>query len=156
MKRKTHGLSRHTLYSVWHNMKQRCNNKNNKDYVYYGNRGIKVCDRWMDVTNFINDMSPTFKDGLTLDRINVNGNYQRENCRWVSMIIQTRNTNLRNTNTSSYRGVTWHKAKKKWNAKITVNYKRIHLGYFAEKIEAAKAYDKYIIDNNLEHTRNFS
>ena len=84
-----------------------------------------------------------------------NGNYEKENCRWANKSTQQRNTRkLISTNKSGYRGVTWHKAKKKWNAQIKVNYKRIHLGSFLTALDGAKAYDKYVIDNNLEHTIN--
>ena len=151
----THHLSNHRLYGTWHDMIRRCNNPKRKEYRHYGGRGIKVCSEWLDINNFINDMYPTFKEGLELDRIDVNGNYCKDNCRWASRSIQMQNTRkLRNTNKSGYRGVIFKKALNKWNAYITVNYKRIHLGYFNEIMDAAKAYDKYIIDNNLEHTRN--
>ena len=60
------------------------------------------------------------------------------------------------TNTSGYRGVSWHKKIKKFGAQITINNKIKHLGYFETAVDAAKVYDKYILDNILEHTRNFS
>lgn len=153
---KKHNLTNHRLYSVWYGMINRCTNPKSKDYKYYGGRGIIICKEWLEVKNFINDMYPTFIEGLTLDRINVNGNYEPNNCRWANNNIQHRNTRLlQSNNTSGYRGVCWHKVKRKWHCKIMVDYKNKHLGYFNTIIEAAKVYDQYIIDNKLEHTRNF-
>ena len=96
-------------------------------------------------------------DTNNIDRENNNSGYSPDNCRWVKKEIQARNTRqIMITNKSGYRGVSWHKRYNKWVAKINVNKKRIHLGYFEDKIEASKAYDKYVIDNNLEYTRNFT
>lgn len=150
----THGLTNHRLYYVWHQMIDRCNNKNNKRYENYGGRGIKVCNEWHNVQNFINDMYSSYQEGLSLDRKDVNGNYEKINCRWVSNNVQARNTQLlRKDNKTGYRGVT--KKGNKFISRIVINGKCINLGTFKESIEAAKTYDKYIIDNNLEHTKNF-
>ena len=72
-----HGMKQHRLYYVWSDMKRRCINPKRKDFKYYGGRGIKVCEEWMDINNFISDMYPTFQEGLSLDRINANGNYEK-------------------------------------------------------------------------------
>lgn len=151
----THGMCKHRLFYTWRSMIDRCTNKKSQMYKHYGARGIVVCDEWRDIDNFINDMYPAFKEGLTLDRIDVNANYDKDNCRWVSQNIQSRNTRiLRKTNTSGYRGVTFNKKQGKFHSKICVNSKTIHIGTFPTAIEAAKAYDKYVISNKLEHTIN--
>ena len=151
-----HGLRSHRLYSTWNSMMARCYNINKNSYINYGSKGITVCERWHNVANFIEDMFPSFEKGLTLDRIDVHGNYEPENCRWVTRNIQSQNTRrLRSNNTSGYRGVYWDKATSKWRVQITVNNKSKHLGRFTNLEEAARAYDQYIIDNNLEHTKNF-
>jgi hypothetical protein len=77
-------------YMTWEGMKERCNNPNRDTYKYYGGRGIKVCERWNDFQNFLEDMGPR-PDGLTLERKNNNGNYEPSNCCWATRQKQTRN-----------------------------------------------------------------
>ena len=80
-------------YKVWCNMKVRCYNPKATDYKYWGGRGITVCERWRGkdgFKNFLADMGPRPK-GLTLDRINTNGNYEPANCRWATWLVQSNN-----------------------------------------------------------------
>jgi hypothetical protein len=82
-------------YRAWCNMKARCNNPNASAYKNYGGRGIKVCERWnTSFANFLEDMGEKPSD-MTLDRIDVNGNYEKSNCRWIS--LQMQNNNRRDT-----------------------------------------------------------
>lgn len=91
---KKHGLCGTKIYWVWNTMKGRCSNPNDKRFPLYGGRGIKVCEEWKkDFMSFYNwAISNGYKEGLSIDRINNDGNYEPSNCRWVRQIIQSNNT----------------------------------------------------------------
>lgn len=83
---------RHPIAIVYRNMIWRCYNKTDARYKSYGARGIKVCDRWLEsFDNFVEDMYPSYNPALTLDREDVNGNYEPGNCRWVTTKVQNLN-----------------------------------------------------------------
>ena len=87
-----HGDSFARLYNTWKAMRGRCYNKNAQDYQHYGGRGIRVCDEWMSYPAFKTwALASGYTDSLTLDRIDVNGDYEPSNCRWVSMHEQILN-----------------------------------------------------------------
>ena len=152
-----HGKHNTNLYKTLVSIKGRCYNEKDPSFKNYGGRGISVCEEWKN--NFINFynwcMDNGYKKGLTIDRIDVNGNYEPNNCRFVDRFIQNRNTRkIQKNNTSGYRGVT-SKKNGRFRAGITVNNKPITLGTYAEARHAGMAYDTFVIVNGLEHTRNF-
>lgn len=87
----THGKSRSRTYRIWCGMVTRCTNTNLPYFNNYGGRGISICERWLTFENFIADMGEC-PPGLSIDRIDVNGNYEPSNCRWVDTKTQSRNT----------------------------------------------------------------
>jgi len=86
-----HGHAGERIYKIWSDMKKRCNNPNHKNYNHYGGRGIIVCEAWNDFPAFYEDMHPTYKEGLTIDRRDNNGNYEPGNCRWITPQEQLHN-----------------------------------------------------------------
>lgn len=151
-----HNFTNHKLYNTWYLMIYRCTNPKSKNYKNYGDRGITVCERWNNFISFLQDMENSYKDNLTLDRIDVNGNYEPLNCRWANKTTQNRNTRiLQINNTSGYRGVYFNKKSNSWKSQISINNRQRSLGYFKTALDGALAYDNYIIKHNLEHTKNF-
>lgn len=101
-----HGFGHTHLYAVWNSMRKRCGNPKSAKYNIYGGRGIKVCDEWNN--NFLVfrewALSNGYKEGLSIDRIDNNGNYEPNNCRWTTLTEQARNR--RNTKYITYKGQT--------------------------------------------------
>lgn len=102
--RKVHGKSNQPIYHSWQAMMQRCNHKSQKSYADYGARGIAVCEKWQTFKGFYDDMGDTYVDGLTIDRVDVNGGYFKENCVWSTR--STQNNNKRNNIIVTYKGCT--------------------------------------------------
>ena len=95
---KTHHCTHTRLYRIWNNMKNRCYRKSYHAFHHYGGRGIKVCDEWRDDFQAFYDwaMANGYRDDLSIDRIDSNGNYEPSNCRWATMAEQNKNKRAEN------------------------------------------------------------
>ena len=91
--RRTHHKTKTKIYAIWRAMLQRCYNKKSPAWEWYGARGIKTSKKWLNFENFYKDMGEK-PDGMSLDRINNDGNYSKSNCRWATRAQQARNTRL--------------------------------------------------------------
>lgn len=157
IKNTKHGLSNTRIYNIYMDMKSRCYRSKDKNFRQYGGVGIKICSEWLN--NFINfyiwSINNHYDNSKEIDRIDNDKGYSPNNCRWVDGNIQSQNIRQqRKNNTSGYKGVSYSKIFKKWIACISVNKKRIHLGYFHNAEDGAKAYNKYVLENKLNHTLN--
>lgn len=131
-----HGGWKNASYNSWRAMMRRCYKPQDKDYHRYGGRGIQVSPRWHEYINFMMDMGEPVGDS-TLDRIDANGDYTPENCRWASPIVQARNIRHPKSNKTGHRGVLFHN--NKYYANITVSGKKYYSKMCNTVEEAAAA-----------------
>ena len=147
----THGLTDERIYTIYHNMIQRCTNPNNDRYLDYGGRGISVCQEWKNDFKAFYDWSMTngYAENLTIDRINVDGNYEPNNCRWVTMKKQI--NNKRNSILFTFYGIT--KSLKEWCDCIGENYQkmygRYHRGYETFRKNELEKIKKYLENGGI-------
>lgn len=135
-----HGYSLSKIYGVLHSMKKRCYTVNDKAYKSYGGRGITICDEWKNSPRAFCEwaLANGWKQGLHIDRKNVDGNYEPSNCRFVTPRVNS----LNKRNSSKFPGTSFHKPSKQWRARITINNKRYHLGLFNTPEEATRCYTR--------------
>lgn len=121
---KKHGMKNTRIYSIWCGMKKRCYNHNDKKYKSYGAVGIEVCEEWKsDFESFYNwSIKNGYSENLTIDRINLKGNYSPENCRWITNLDQQNNKS--NNVFIEYNGEV--KTISEWCRKYNKNYKRVY------------------------------
>ena len=129
--------SKHHLYNTWRSMINRCTNKKSNVFHLYGGRGITVCDRWLTSFNyFLDDMGLKPDPSYSLDRIDNDGNYSKENCRWVSMSMQGRNRRTK------YKWKGYQRTRHgNFIVRVIIKRKIYYFGSFSTEIEAAKIYD---------------
>jgi hypothetical protein len=125
---KWHGMSGTPTFRTWTCMVQRCTNPKNTQYPWYGGRGIAICDRWQDFRNFFADMGVR-PDGKTLDRIDSNGNYTPENCRWSDKQTQSNNTRRNRILTIDGERLTMAQASRRWGIRLPTIWQRLNLGW---------------------------
>jgi hypothetical protein len=125
-----HYLKGTTEYCSWQLMKDRCYNENNKTFKYYGGKGIKVCDEWLNSPKqFVSDMGLKPNREYTIDRINCNGNYEPSNCKWASKSEQSRNRSDSIRFTINNVEKSLHDWADIYNIEARVVYKRIWRGW---------------------------
>lgn len=143
-RRTTHGKTNSPEYQSWRGMKERCDNSKNSHYELYGMRGISYSKDWATFENFFNDMGNRPSD-TQLDRIDVNLNYCKENCKWSSLSEQAFNIRLKSNNKSGRSGVYITKSSK-FVVYIGYRKQRIRIGLFTSFEEACKAREKAEIE----------
>jgi len=126
----THGKTHHPSYRTWVGMMDRCYDLTADSYKHYGGRGIFVCDRWHDVNNFITDMGER-KDGYSIERINVNGNYEPKNCKWIRIEKQAQNKR----NTIWVDGMCLAEWCREYSIPYLLAYKRLMRGWSLERVK---------------------
>ena len=134
------GQTSHPMYRAFNKMLTRCRLESDGDYGHYGARGIKVCDRWSGVNGFLNFLQDMGErpEGKTLDRIDNDGDYTPENCRWADKELQAQNTRIHKTNPTGHRGIS-KGISKAFRVRISVNNRSVYCGQFDDINEAIKA-----------------
>ena len=133
---KTHSRSNTRLYAIWNGMLQRCDNPNRVAYKNYGGRGIGVCAEWREFEKFFEwAMLNGYRDDLEIDRINVNGNYEPNNCRWITRAAQA--ANKRNNFMVEYAGEKMHLAELSRRTKIPYNRLKSRISVYGLSVDEA-------------------
>jgi len=115
-------LSKHPLYGTWGNIKQRCLNPNNGHYAHYGGRGITICERWKNsFKNFLEDMGEKPDSNYSIERINNDKGYSRENCKWAT----TKEQLFNRTNTLRYLYKGKNLTLKDWSKETGIKYQTL-------------------------------
>lgn len=136
----THNKSKTRLYTIWINIKTRCKNEKNKFYPQYGGRGIKICNEWdLDFMKFHDwAMANGYEEHLTIDRIDVNGNYEPSNCRWITLKEQENNKTKHAMIT--YCGKTQNISQ--WSDELGIPYKTLWTRLKVRKWSVERAFSK--------------
>lgn len=134
-----HGKSGERVYKIWKDINKRCNNANHGNYEDYGGRGIKVCNEWRNSFEMFYKWATEngYTDNLTIDRIDVNGNYEPSNCRWVD--YKTQANNRRNNHLITYNGKTQTMAQ--WADELGMKYKTLSDRINISKWSVEKAFN---------------
>jgi hypothetical protein len=140
---KKHGLYGTPTYRTWSSMKQRCKSSKAPNYKYYGGKGISVCDSWEKFENFLADMGER-PENMTIDRIDSNGDYTPENCRWADADQQNRNRSC--ANIIEFKGVA--KNLTEWAKEIGMNKQTL-----AERINSGWSIEKAITQRKRQKCR---
>ena len=149
VKNTKHGMYGTKTYKAWSSMRDRVNDKENKDY---GGRGITCSKEWLQFENFLKDMGEVPR-GFSLDRIDVNGNYCKENCRWVDRSLQAFNKRTSTRNSSGKVGVELEKKTGKYRASISKDCVTYYLGTYLDFETACRVREMseiYLYGENID------
>jgi transcription elongation factor Elf1 len=143
------GMSSSKMYRRWSGIIDRVKN--------YGDRGISVCEEWLKFENFYNwSINNGYSEELQIDRIDNDGDYSPENCRWVKQSINMLNTRpIYRNNTSGFKNVVFKPRMNKWEARCRYLGKVKVLGYYVIKEDAARAIDSFVIEHGLPNKLHF-
>ena len=148
---RSHKMTNTRLYNIWVLMKGRCLNSNNPSYLTYGGRGIDICREWLSFENFKNwALANGYSDKLSIDRIDVNGNYEPSNCRWATRSQQA--INRRPMGAIPYDGITPDKTG--FRAQLMIGGKKVYVGHATTVKRAVEIRNAYIMEHNLPHKIN--
>ncbi len=132
----THRMTGTRLYHIWINIKSRCYNDKNNNHSNYGGRGITICDEWQDFDNFMKwAINNGYTDTLTIERIDVNGNYEPSNCKWTTMKEQ--GNNRRNNHFITYKGIT--RTISQWSEMVGINRSTLYARINRDKWSIGRA-----------------
>ena len=145
--RKKHSMAGTKFYAIWNAVRTRATNKNIAYAKNYVDRGIDISDSWLNFENFYTDMFGTYQENLSIDRIDNDKGYSKENCRWASRYTQQANTRVKNK--TGFIGVS-KSGRARFTSKIKVNSKIVHIGSFDTAEEASLARDIYIVKNGID------
>ena len=152
-------FTRNKLRVIWSAMKQRCFNPNSQDYKKYGEKGIRICNEWLNFENFYNWSlengykylpGKNGKNLLTIDRVDPKGDYKPSNCRWVDYLTQNTHLSKSKRNKSGYTGL-FLQSSGRWLVTVSVNDKSVNIGTFSTQKEGLEARNKYITEHGLKH-----
>ena len=143
------------LRSRYENMKSRCYNSKNKHYEYYGGKGIKICNEWLDNKNnfIIWALTHGYEEHLTIERHDGEKNYDPTNCRWVTRKVQAENR-VYKVHNKQFKGVRFDKRSGHFQAQIQHDNKKVSLGTFISAKEGAIAFNNYVIKHSLNRGLN--
>jgi len=146
-----HGCTHTKTYKSWTDMKKRCDDMNRKEYKNYGGRGISYDDKWEYFSQFLKDMGHKPDGDYALDRIDNNGNYCKENCRWIKQFDNNQNKGM----APGLRGTYKHSRDDKYVSQIKIDRFNYYLGVFDSEEEAHQEYKKVFIEwHGIEPKRN--
>jgi hypothetical protein len=131
---KTHGMRNSKIYSIWCDMKKRCYNPATQNYKYYGGKGITVCERWMSFENFLEDMGELPTQTSSIERLEIEKGYYKENCKWIELNEQAANRS--NTICIQRNGISY--SLRRIAEKLKIDYGKVYRLYKNNSLSSLK------------------